>query len=268
LVQDARLAGGDPPPALEERPSSTDRLPILMYHRVTAQSGHPKLAPFRLSPESFEQQLRYLRDTGHRTVDLEEWRSALERKRPISGRGVVLTFDDGDAEFADVAWPLLQQYGFTPIVFLVAGLIGKTNAWDAGFDDRSPLLDWPEIERLHSEGVIFGSHSETHPALTGLTNTDVVREATRSRRILEVGLGLRVDAFAYPYGAVDPAVEHLVGACGYTFGLTCRSGRSRLVDTPLDLPRIEVSGVASFDAFVRSLDASAGRGPVSRSTPA
>jgi peptidoglycan/xylan/chitin deacetylase (PgdA/CDA1 family)/2-polyprenyl-3-methyl-5-hydroxy-6-metoxy-1,4-benzoquinol methylase len=255
LVQDARLAGGDPPPAPEERPSTTDRLPILMYHRVTEKVGHPSLAPFRLSPGSFEQQLRYLRDTGHRTVGLEEWRAALERKRPISGRGVVLTFDDGDAEFAEIAWPLLQQYGFTPIVFLVAGLIGGTNAWDAGFGESSPLLDWPEIERLQSEGVIFGSHSETHPALTGLTNLDVVREATRSRRILEVGLGLRVDAFAYPYGAVDPAVEHLVGACGYTFGLTCRTGRSRLVDTALDLPRIEVSGVASFDAFVRSLDA-------------
>ena len=87
--------------------------------------------------------------------------------------------------------------------------------------DRRPHTD--RRKRLRSEGVMFGSHSETHPALTGLTNTAVVREATRSRRILEVGLGLRVDAFAYPYGAVDPAVDP-VGACGYTFGSTCRAG--------------------------------------------
>lgn len=255
LAADARLVGGDVSPGPELRPASTDRLPILMYHRITARGGDPRLAPFRLSPESFEQQLRYLADTGHRSVDLEEWRMALERKRPIPGRGVVLTFDDGDAEFAQIAWPLLQRYGFRPIVFVVAGCIGGTNVWDAAFGDPSPCLDWPDIKRLQSEGVIIGSHSETHPALTGLTNADIVREATRSRRILEAGLGSRVDAFAYPYGAVDPAVAQLVGACGYTFGLTCRTGRSTLVDTALALPRIEVSGVARFDAFVRNFDA-------------
>jgi peptidoglycan/xylan/chitin deacetylase (PgdA/CDA1 family)/2-polyprenyl-3-methyl-5-hydroxy-6-metoxy-1,4-benzoquinol methylase len=255
LVAGARLEGGEPGPPPEEASASTDRLPILMYHRVTARGGNPKLAPFRLSPESFEQQLRYLRDTGHQSVDLEEWRSAMERKRPLPGRRIALTFDDGDAEFARVAWPLLQQYGFRPIVFLVAGLVGRTNTWDSGFGEEVRLVDWPEVRRLHSDGVIFGSHSETHTALTGLSNADVVREATRSRRILETELGVRVDAFAYPYGAVDPAIEQLVGACGYTFGLTCRPGRSRLVDSALDLPRVEVSGVAGFESFVASLRA-------------
>ena len=255
VARDVRWRGGKSEAPIGERAVVTARLPILLYHRITASGGHPQTARYRLAPEAFERQLRYLSDTGYRSVDLEEWRRALDRKAPLPERAVVITFDDAYRDFHDTAWPLLERHGFTAIVFVVSGEIGGVNRWDAALGDEVPLLDWPDIRALRDAGVTFGSHGETHQPLTGLTHVDLVREATRSRATLEVGLSRRVDALAYPYGDIDPASMQLVGACGYTFGLTCRPGPSMLMDSPLDLPRIEVSGTAPFDAFVRSLGA-------------
>src|SRR5438067_6562241 len=42
----------------------TERLPVLMYHRVSP-TGSAKLRRWRVTPEQFEQQLRFLRDAGY-----------------------------------------------------------------------------------------------------------------------------------------------------------------------------------------------------------
>ena len=46
----------------------------------------------------------------------------------------------------------------------------------------------------------------------------------------------------------------LVGACGYTFGLTCRSARATFADGLLDLPRLDVDGEAGLEGFLRLLE--------------
>jgi hypothetical protein len=50
-------------------------------------------------------------------------------------------------------------------------------------------------------------------------------------------------------------VRHVVGACGYLYGLTCRTARSGLWDSLLGLPRIEISGAYRFADFVAQLGA-------------
>ncbi|MEK7949565.1 trifunctional glycosyltransferase/class I SAM-dependent methyltransferase/polysaccharide deacetylase [Luteolibacter soli] len=232
--------------------ASTYRLPILMYHRV-APEGVEATSRWRVTPEAFEEQLRYLRDAGFYSVTLEQWREAAQAKKPLPGRAVLLTFDDGYRDFAEHAWPLLKRYGFTAIMFLVAGRIGGTNEWDRAFGEEVELMDWDEILRLQKEGVEFGAHTVTHEPLTGLSPTDLVRELVRSRAMLEAKLKYPVDAIAYPYGDQDRAVQHLTGACGYTFGLSCKPGTCRFQDSLLELPRIEVMGGMTLPEFVVSL---------------
>jgi hypothetical protein len=107
----------------------TDRLPILMYHRV-APTGSAAMTRYRVSPEAFEHQLRYLRDGGYYSVSLEDWRLAMQTKTPLPGRAILITFDDGYLDFQTHAWPLLQRFGFSTTVFLVAGAIDESNSWD------------------------------------------------------------------------------------------------------------------------------------------
>jgi hypothetical protein len=82
---------------------------------------------------------------------------------------------------------------------------------------------------------------------------DVVDEAVRSRALIQEALGVPVRAIAYPYGDFDSAVAHLMGGCGYVYGLSCRSGRARFGDSLLALPRIEIEGTDTLREFVAKL---------------
>jgi peptidoglycan/xylan/chitin deacetylase (PgdA/CDA1 family) len=208
---------------------------------------------YRVTPEAFEEQLRYLKDGGFYSVSWEQWQLAQSQRQPLPGRGVMITFDDGYLDFFEYAWPLLKKYGFTATVFLVADLIGKSNLWDQAFGEDIPLMGWPEIQQLQGEGVEFGSHSATHKPLTAVTNEELVQELTRSRTILERGLGVPIRTIAYPYGDFNPIVEHFAGGCGYTFGVTCRSGLSQFSHRLLALPRLEVMGNYTLPEFVNLL---------------
>jgi len=56
------------------------------------------------------------------------------------------------------------------------------------------------------------------------------------------------------YPNSNPVIQHLIGACGYTFGFSCRSGLSQCKDELLALPRIEVRGSDRFQEFVTKLN--------------
>jgi peptidoglycan/xylan/chitin deacetylase (PgdA/CDA1 family) len=245
-----RRAGGRP--AASSRTAEPSSLPILMYHSISLE-GPEATARYRVGPDAFEAQLRYLRDAGFTSMSLGNWLSAVRFRHSLPARPIAITFDDGYRDFEANAWPLLQRYGFSPLVFLVADLIGDAARWDADFGEPLPLMGWEQIRRLASQGVEFGAHSASHRPMTGLTPTEIAKEAMRSRVVIERGLGRGIDAFAYPHGDTDPVVEHLVGACGFQVGLTCRPGPAGPRESALALPRIEVSGDDDLATFIAKL---------------
>jgi peptidoglycan/xylan/chitin deacetylase (PgdA/CDA1 family)/GT2 family glycosyltransferase/2-polyprenyl-3-methyl-5-hydroxy-6-metoxy-1,4-benzoquinol methylase len=241
------------PRSADER-AETWHLPILMYHRI-ADEGPEALSRWRVDTAAFARQLEYLADAGFRTVTLDEWRAAAERRAPLPGNAVVLTFDDGYADFAANAWPLLQRHDFGAIVALVTDRVGGAAEWDAAYGEPAALLDWPEIRDLARDGVEFASHAVTHTPLTALTLDDAARECARSRVVLERELGRTVSTIVYPHGAHDPVVDHIAGGLGYVYGLSTEPGVARFRDRLLTLPRREIAGDLSFGEFVRALAA-------------
>lgn len=241
-------AGSEPldPPAPPEPPEpaprgwSTARLPILMYHRI-ADRGPAALARFRTAPADFEAQLARLNEEGFRTIGVSELVAAALTRSPVTGRAVLITFDDGYADFAETAWPLLRRYGFGACVFLVSDHIGGASVWDEASGKPAPLMGWDEIRALAADGVEFGSHAASHVALGALDAEDAALECARSRAALEDGLGRPVRAISYPFGDADAAVAHLAGACGYEAGFKTVWGAANLLDDLLQLPRIEVA---------------------------
>ena len=249
-----RDPGSAAAPAAQATPDVTDRLPILRYTQV-AENGTAARARWRVTPRQFELQLRYLRDAGFHSVSLAAWRAAMAHRRPLPGRAVLITFDDGYIDFASEAWPLLRQYGFSALVFVVSERVGGKNDWDPSAAAGDALMDWNALRRLQSEGLEVGSHSATHPRLSSLPVADVVREAATSKTAIERELDRPVSAFAYPFGDHDAAIQHLVGACGYDQGFTCfPSGRASLNGRLLNQPRIEVFGSDDLAAFIAKLE--------------
>jgi glycosyltransferase involved in cell wall biosynthesis/peptidoglycan/xylan/chitin deacetylase (PgdA/CDA1 family)/2-polyprenyl-3-methyl-5-hydroxy-6-metoxy-1,4-benzoquinol methylase len=244
--------GGNPTFSNDHFKINTKSLPILMYHRI-ASAGRESLSRFRVTPENFEAQLNYLKDGGYYSVSWKSWIQAILLKKSLPGRPIAITFDDGYLDFYQTAWPLLNKYGFSATVFLVEELIGKVNKWDLNFGEELPLMNWDQIQYLNKKGILFGSHSCSHTALTGLCPSQVFIEGIRSRAMLSKSLGYPVELFAFPYGDTDEVVTEVISSCGYVMGFTCRTGFSTIKDNPMLQPRIEVMGNDSLQDFIKKI---------------
>lgn len=213
----------------------TEKLPILAYRCIAADGLNA------IAPQAFEQQLQYLKQQGYYSASWEDWQRAKRDRTPLPGKAVLITFDGGYLDFFNEAFPLLKRFNFTATVFLVAESVGKTNSWEKAEFAEMQLMEWVQIRELRDAGIEFGSMSATYQPLTALSVTEIVREGATSRAILSKELGKSVKCFAYPYGKADPIVENLVGAIGYTFGITYRSNFSNFDDSLLSLPRIQIT---------------------------
>lgn len=230
----------------------TAKMPILRYRHVCPQLEGATIG-YNVTPDNFEKQLQYLSENNFYSAVWEDWEKATTTGTLLPGKPILITFDGGYLDFFNYAWPLLKRYGFNATVLLVAERIGTTNSWERADSPEVPLLGWPEICQLRDEGVEFGALGASYQPLSLLSPTEIVQEAVRSRSILEQGLGRSVKTFAYPYGDFDPVVQHLIGACGYTYGLSCLSGINGLNDRLLALRRIDLMGSDSLSDFATQL---------------
>ncbi len=253
LTMDEETTEAAPAPATVAIGEVTAALPVLMYHRI-ADDGEPRARRWRTEPAAFEEQLHWLREEGFRSVDVDEWAGAAALDQELPGRGIILTFDDGFADFGEHAAPLLQRYGFRAELFVVSGHVGGTDSWDTSWERREPLMDWQALADLPPEVVRIGSHTVGHAPLTAVSHQEVVRELVESRITLEDRLGRRVTTIAYPFGLNDGAVQRLAGAVGYEVGYTTMPWWAYPTRNLLDLPRLEVRGGEKLETFRRLVD--------------
>ena len=230
----------------------TDRLPILLYHRI-ADDGPTALARYRQTSAAFAEQMRWLRRHGYHAVTSEDVLRHLASGRRFEGRPVLISFDDAYRDFHDTAWPILQAHDFTAEVFVVTDLVGTNADWDITYGPPAPLMDWPQLQALAAAGVRFGSHMASHSHMAELSSREIVLEAARSRATLQRALGRDCQSIAAPFGEGDDRFVRIARQCGYRSGFTSDPGRAALGQDPLRLPRIEVLGGWSIEAFIEAV---------------
>jgi peptidoglycan/xylan/chitin deacetylase (PgdA/CDA1 family)/SAM-dependent methyltransferase/GT2 family glycosyltransferase len=228
-------------------------VPILMYHRIAAE-GPLTLERYRVTPKLFADQLTALYQAGYRTIGIGDWIRAIEQDEPLTGKPIILTFDDGYRDFLTDAMPLLRVHGFSATIFLVAERIGGVAGWDAEYGESASLLSWDEVRALQEAGIHFGCHSSLHGPLTGMNFNELTEDTVRARAILEEGLGTPVTTLAYPYGLVNEFVRQIVADLGFRAAFTCEPGVSRPGDDLLRLRRIEVPGRCTPERLVSQVN--------------
>jgi peptidoglycan/xylan/chitin deacetylase (PgdA/CDA1 family) len=92
---------------------------------------------------------------------------------------------------------------------------------------------------MASAGIAFGSHTNTHPILTGIPPTDVVHELKDSKKAIEAELH-SCPWFAYPNGDWSPAVRALVAQSGYQAAFANSPGIWEANRNRLSIPRINL----------------------------
>jgi peptidoglycan/xylan/chitin deacetylase (PgdA/CDA1 family) len=168
---------------------------VLIYHRVGATSGLDVDLP---APE-FARQMEWLASDGR----LRPLAPALETLRDPAAdpNDVVVTFDDGTADFADVALPVLVEHQIPVTLYLATAFVDEQRPFP---DDGQPLT-WAALRDACSTGLVdVASHTHTHAVLDRLPPGRVADELDRSRRLIEDRLGRPCADFAYPK-AVAPS---------------------------------------------------------------
>jgi peptidoglycan/xylan/chitin deacetylase (PgdA/CDA1 family) len=69
------------------------------------------------TPEGFAQQMEHLARFYH-VVSMPEVLQAVEKGGSLPNRAVLITFDDAYADFAEIAWPILKQFGLPATMFV------------------------------------------------------------------------------------------------------------------------------------------------------
>jgi peptidoglycan/xylan/chitin deacetylase (PgdA/CDA1 family) len=229
------------------------KLTILMYHKVDEVRPGIRFPGNYVTPSEFARQLDALLDWGYRSIDFGEWldyRSG--RLRALPANPLVLTFDDGYTCFDRNAWPALKSRAMHATVFLVAGQIGGTNAWDRD-ELQERLLDVARIRALQDEGVQFGSHTVTHPPLTTIPAERARTELTDSRAILRDVLGRDADVLAYPFSNQNRVVRRLARDAGYRCAVRGKGRMNGRHTDPFGLRRIKVDLEMSVARLRRTL---------------
>ena len=105
---------------------SAAELSILIYHRVQARPD--PLFPGEVDRALFERQLRLLK----RFYTVLPLPVALQRLQDgsLPQRAACITFDDGYADNAEHALPLLQQYGLHATFFIATGYLNGGQMWN------------------------------------------------------------------------------------------------------------------------------------------
>ena len=102
------------------------RLSILIYHRVLAVED--PLFPNELDAAGFEAQMRLLMGAFH-FIPLGEAVTALQRGA-LPARAACITFDDGYADNAAIALPILQRLGLPATFFVATGFLDGGRMWN------------------------------------------------------------------------------------------------------------------------------------------
>jgi len=230
---------------------------ILLYHRVGPRDGGSGDA-FTVSPETFAEQMKLLRDWGGVGVDLECILSgAASARRPVA-----LTFDDGFASNRKYAWPILADLGFRATTFLVGGRLGGANDWDGPSVPRFPLLSKDDCSSPEASVTSFQSHGMLHKDLTQLDESSLRLELEAPRRVLSELARRPVELFAYPFGRVSAAAAAAARRAGYRAACTCIEGLNRPGSDPFLMRRVAVGEEDLGERFLGLL--ASGRRPRGR----
>jgi len=215
-------------------------VPILMYHHIEVA---PIASPYRVSAAKFEEQLKLLHDWEYTTITTEMLVKAIVEGASLPPRPVIITFDDGNLDNYTVAWPIMQKYGFTGVLYIVGYYMGTDNYMNAG-----------QVKEMAAAGWEVGSHSMSHRDLTSLEPERQRIEIVDSKTTLEAALGVPVRTIAYPFGFNNNGVVDYAHFAGYIAGMgasgfTADQGLSNLYV----LQRCEIKGSEDAKTFIRFL---------------
>jgi peptidoglycan/xylan/chitin deacetylase (PgdA/CDA1 family) len=178
---------------------------VLIYHRVGARSS----LAVDLPEARFEEQVAALAATG-RVTTLDAALDALAAPVPPGPDPIVVTFDDGTADFTELAMPILVRHAVPATLYVATEFVDHGRP----FPDAGTPVSWAALADAATTGLLtVGSHTHTHALLDRLPVAAVADELDRSNELIATHVGTAPAHFAYPKAVLgSPAAQDAVRA--------------------------------------------------------
>ncbi len=261
----------------------------LSYHEVPGD-GVPESAPgagrYGVEVSQLVAQFAWLRENGFHPVSLEDIVQARGGGKPLPPKAVLLTFDDGHADFYTRVYPVLKLFGYPAVIALVGSWMDSPAGTQVDYDEqrlpREAFLSWDQVREMAASGLVeVASHSyalhrgvtgnpqrnqqpaaiaRIHDPLTRRYEDDaaylarVRDDLLRNARLIERETGKAPRAMVWPYGRYNGATQRIARELGMPLMLTLEGGLNAS-DAPFDrIRRVIVEFNPDLGAFVDEVE--------------
>ena len=157
-------------------------LPVLMYHFFYDKSKETGKDGNWIEISNFEEQMKYLAENDFYFPTWEQVENYIDGKQELPEKSVVITVDDGDPSFFELAVPIIQKYKIPTTSFVITYWYGnrandkqdyvsyQSHSYDmhkAGSNGKGLMLSWDydkiKDDILLSRDVLGGANIFCYP---------------------------------------------------------------------------------------------------------
>lgn len=213
-----------------------------MFHYIRTVDRQKDLLGYNLSlePASFDNLLNALVKKGYHTIHAED----LLTGKALPANPIILSFDDGYADFYSTAWPDLKKHNFTASTAIITGFMEKDKLGQI-------YMNSDQIKTLDQNGIEIFSHTVTHADLS--RDPHQQSEIENSKSTLEKLLGHAIDVLVYPSGKYNNETLKIAAASGYKMAFITYPGHADSSLGDFEQPRLRVDNRDSIDQIIAKL---------------
>jgi len=241
---------------------------ILNYHHIS-RDKHKR---FSIGPDGFAEHMAFLYENDFHPISLDEFLRFVDTGVLATENAVLITFDDGYESYYTEALPILKQYGYPSVNFVIAGRLRDTA--ERKRENMTMPLTVQEVKEMLASGLVavashtYSLHDQTdrnewgefkagtEPVyledLARLEDEEEYRnrlyvDFTMSRVALEELVGTSIPILSLPHGYSNKIILETAKEAGYKYVFNSQPGIVKPGVPPNQIPR--------YNAGIREMDA-------------
>lgn len=168
------------------------KIPILLYHEITAETPERNMAYMRTTKNNFEKQVAGLLEYGYTFISYDDLIAYNNGKKALPEKVVLVDFDDGFIGNYLYAFDIVKKYNIPINIYVVDDLVGTPG-----------YFNWEQAKEMSDTGLVsINTHGKTHIFYNKENTETLVEHIKYAHSNIEKKLGKSVTkVFTYPYGA-------------------------------------------------------------------
>ncbi|MEK4250160.1 polysaccharide deacetylase family protein [Paenibacillus sp. FSL W7-1287] len=224
-----------------------NQVAVLMYHAIMEEPTDASI----ISAKQFREHMQWLKEEGFTPISIEQYDAFIHEAAEVPDNAVLITFDDGYENFYTYAFPILKEFGYAAVNFVIV----------SGVDDPSlpgiKKLSWEQMREMKEQDIAFHNHtydmhafgavngegielpvtiSNLYRAEDDRMETDeeyiarVTDDLSKAEQRLQEELGNTLSVIAFPYGAYNERLLNIIDSLDIRTAFTIQAGMNTADD--------------------------------------